>query len=89
MRRERFSRARRRAALVASLGLLFAAMVVVFATGSSITLALWLMVAAGVAALPFALRRGRPRPDHFWLAVLGAGVLVGLLLWRVAAGPVG
>ena len=76
-------------ALVASLGLLFAAMVVVFATGSSITLALWLMIAAGVAALPFALRRGRPRADWYWLGVLGVGVLVGLLLWRVLPDPSG
>src|SRR6185295_9409624 len=76
-------------ALVASLGLLFAAMVVVFATGSSITLALWLMIAAGVAALPFAMRRGRPRADWYWLGVLGVGVLVGLLLWRVLPDPSG
>jgi Family of unknown function (DUF6541) len=76
-------------ALVASLGLLFAAMVVVFATGSSITLALWLMVAAGVGSLPFALRRGRPRADWYWLGVLGVGVLVGLLLWRVLPDPSG
>ncbi len=76
-------------ALVASLALLFGAMVVVFATGSSITLALWLLIAAGVAALPSALRRGRPRPDRFWLAVLGVGVLVGLLLWRVLPDPSG
>jgi hypothetical protein len=76
-------------ALVASLALLFGAMVVVFATGSSITLALWLLIAAGVAALPSALRRGRPRPDWFWLAVLGVGILVGLLLWRVLPDPSG
>jgi hypothetical protein len=47
------------------------------------------MIAAGVAALPFALRRGRPRADWYWLGVLGAGVLAGLLLWRVLPDPSG
>ena len=47
-------------ALVASLGLLFAAMVVVFATGSSITLALWLLVARGRRRAPVRSARGRP-----------------------------
>ena len=44
-------------AVVTSLTLIFGAMLVVFATDSSLTLALWLLVAAGLAAIPVALRR--------------------------------
>jgi hypothetical protein len=78
-------------ALVVSLTLIFGALVVVFATGSSLTLALWLLLAAGIAAIPLALRR---RSDSqplspAWLAVLGSGVLFGLLLWRVLPPPAG
>jgi hypothetical protein len=73
-------------AIVASLTLLFGVLLVVFATGSSLTLALWLLLAATVAAIPVALKRPSNtvlQADRAWLAVLGAGVLVGLLLWRV------
>jgi hypothetical protein len=71
-------------AVVTSLTLIFGALIVVFATGSSLTLALWLLLAAGLVAIPVGLR-GRPLrvPDPIWLAVLGVGVLAGLLLWRV------
>jgi hypothetical protein len=78
-------------ALVTSLTLIFGAMVIVFATGSSLALALWLLLAAGLAAIPVALGRARARraPDRTWLAVLGAGVLFGLLLWLVLPDPSG
>ena len=77
-------------AVVTSLALIFGALIVVFATGSSLTLALWLLLAAGVAAIPLGLRRRRRRaPDPIWLAVLGVGVFLGLLLWLVLPDPSG
>ncbi|MBA3384057.1 MAG: hypothetical protein H0T20_05320 [Actinobacteria bacterium] len=77
-------------ALVTSLALIFGAMLVVVATGSSLTLALWLLLAAGLAAIPVGFRRGLPRVrDPMWLAVLGTGVLFGLLLWLVLPDPSG
>ena len=79
-------------AVVTSLALIFGAMLVVFATGSSLTLALWLLLAAGIVAIPVALRKVRRRvlvPDWTWVAVLGGGVLVGLLLWLVLPDPSG
>jgi hypothetical protein len=80
-------------ALVTSLALIFGALVVVFATGSSLTLALVLLLAAGIAAIPVAWRRrgnsGSGGPRWAWLAVLGSGVLFGLLLWRVLPPPAG
>ena len=78
-------------AVVTSLALIFGAMLVVFATGSSLTLALWLLLAAGLAAIPVGLRRqvAAPAPDPIWLAVLGVGVLVGVLLWHVLPEPSG
>ena len=77
-------------ALVASLTLVFGAMLVVFATGSSLTLALWLLLAAGLVAIPVGLRRrSLGATDPIWLAVLGVGVLVGVLLWQVLPDPSG
>ncbi len=81
-------------ALVVSLTLIFGALVVVFATGSSLALALWLLLAAGIAAIPVALRRPSNRlllgfEQRVWVAVLGAGILFGLLLWRVLPPPAG
>jgi hypothetical protein len=77
-------------ALVTSLTLIFGALLVVFATSSSLTLALWLLLAAGLVAIPVGLRRRLPRPaDPIWLAVLAGGVLVGLLLWLVLPDPAG
>jgi hypothetical protein len=75
---------------VTSLTLIFGAMLVVFATGSSLTLALWLLLAAGLVAIPVGLRRRSLRAtDPIWLAVLGVGVLAGLLLWHVLPEPSG
>lgn len=77
-------------AVVTSLTLIFGAMVVVFATGSSLMLALWLLLAAGLVAIAIALgRRSLPATDPIWLGVLGAGVLAGLLLWLVLPDPSG
>lgn len=79
-------------ALVASLALLFGALAVVFAAGSSLELALWLLLAAGIAALPLGVRRASNRlllADRALLGVLGGGVLFGLLLWRVLPEPAG
>ena len=78
-------------ALVASLTLIFGALLVVFATGSSLTLALWLLVAATIAAIPLGLKRASNSLllSRTWLAVLGSGVLAGLLLWSVLPEPAG
>jgi hypothetical protein len=81
-------------ALVVSLTLIFGALVVVFATGSSLTLALWLLLAAGIAAIPLGLRRPSNRlllgfEERVWVGVLAAGIVFGLLLWRVLPPPVG
>jgi hypothetical protein len=76
-------------AVVTSLTLLFAALVVVFSTGSPLTLALWLMLAGTLAAIPIALRRPLPKLDVTWLAVLGGGIVFGLLLWRMLPEPSG
>ena len=67
------------AALSWTLACLAGALVVVFATGSSLTLALLLLALCGAVALPFA-RRGEQTP---WLVVAG-GVALGILLWHVA-----
>jgi hypothetical protein len=67
-----------------SLALLFGALAVTFAAGASLTLALVLLLGAGVAALPFVRRAPRPGrvPGRWW--VLGAGAVLGVLLWHVA-----
>lgn len=72
------------ATLAWSLALLFGALAVTFAAGASLTVALVLLLVAAVAALPFARRAPRPEriPGRWW--VLGAGALLGVLLWHVA-----
>jgi hypothetical protein len=72
------------ATLAWSLALLFGAMAVTFAVGTSLTLALVLLLGAGVVALPFVRRAPRPEriPGRWWL--LGAGAVLGVLLWHVA-----
>jgi hypothetical protein len=67
-----------------SLALVFGALAVTFLAGSSLTLALVLLLAAGVAALPFARRTPRLARTPGWGWVLGAGVVLGVLLWHVA-----
>jgi hypothetical protein len=68
-----------------ALGALFAAMAVTFAVSGSLTLTLVLLLLVGVVALPFAVRRRErePWPPHA-VAAAGLGVLLGILLWRVA-----
>jgi hypothetical protein len=72
------------ATLAWSLAVLFGALLITFAAGASLTLALLLLLAAGVAALPFARRAPRPErvPGRWW--VLGTGALLGIALWHVA-----
>jgi len=68
-----------------SLTLVFVALGVTFAFGLSLGVTLALVLGAGVVALPAGLRRwSRPPPVPWRWPVLGAGVLLGLLLWRVA-----
>ena len=68
-----------------SLTLVFAGLALTFALGLSLTFTLALLLAAGVVALPAGLRRWAKAPPVPWRwPVLGAGVLLGLLLWRVA-----
>jgi hypothetical protein len=71
------------AALSWSLALVFGALAVTFVAGTGLTLALLLLLAVGVAALPFRRGRRAKRPSG-WSAVAVAGVLLGLLLWHVA-----
>ena len=72
------------ATLAWSLAILFLALVIVFAAETSLTVALALLLLAGVAAVPFARRAPRPEriPGRWW--VFGAGAVLGVLLWHVA-----
>ena len=72
------------AALAWALVLVFAALAVTFAVSASLTLTLVLLLAAGAAALPFAIRNRHlaPIPRRGW--VFAAGIVFGVLLWRVA-----
>ena len=69
-----------------SLAILFGALAVTFAAGASLslTLLLLLLLATGAVALRFAWRAPRPErlPGRWWL--LGAGAVLGILLWHVA-----
>ena len=68
-----------------SLTLVFVGLALTFALGLSLTFTLALLLGAGVVALPAGLRRWAKAPPVPWRwPVLGAGVLLGLLLWRVA-----
>ena len=72
------------ATLAWSLALIFGALAVTFAVGSSLSLTLLLLLAVGIAALRFA--RNAPRaeriPGRRWVFLSGA--LLGLMLWHVA-----
>ena len=72
------------ATLAWSLALIFAALAVTFAAGASLTLALVLLLGAGVAVIPFARRAPRPERVPGWWWVLGAGAVLGIALWHVA-----
>jgi hypothetical protein len=67
-----------------SLAIMFGALAVTFAVGASLSLTLLLLLATGGAALRFALRAPRPERllGRWWL--LGAGAVLGILLWHVA-----
>ena len=72
------------ATLAWSLALIFGALAVTFAVGSSLSLTLLLLIIPGIVALRFA--RNAPRaeriPGRRWVFL--AGALLGLLLWHVA-----
>jgi hypothetical protein len=72
------------ATLAWSLALIFGALIVTFAVGSSLSLTLLLLLAAGLVAVRFARRA--PRPDRIpgRRGVFAAGAVLGLLLWHVA-----
>ena len=79
------------ATLAWALALVFAALAVTFVVHGSLTLTLVLLLVGGVAALVLGIHRGRPGElvsNHHELrargVVLGAGALLGLLLWHVA-----
>ena len=71
-------------ALAWSLTALFGALAVTFLLEASLSLTLVLLLAVGLAALPFARRAPRPErvPCRWW--IFAAGVLLGLALWHVA-----
>jgi hypothetical protein len=67
-----------------SFALVFAALAATFALGASLTLTLVLLAAAAVVAVPFGRRLPELErvPGRWW--VLGAGAVLGLLLWPIA-----
>ena len=70
--------------LVWSLALVFGAMTVTFVVGAGIVTTLVLLLAAGLVALPFALRALPERRPPWWWRIGAAGAALGLLLWHVA-----
>ncbi|HKY24043.1 MAG TPA: hypothetical protein VJM07_02740, partial [Gaiella sp.] len=73
------------AAVAWALLLLFGAMTVTFVVSASLSLTLVLLLASGLVALPFAIRRGtRVHGVRGWGLSLLFGVGLGILLWRVA-----
>ena len=67
-----------------SLALITGALVVTFAFGSSLTLTLVLLLAAGLVSLRFVRRAPRPERIPGRRGVFAAGAVLGLLLWHVA-----
>jgi hypothetical protein len=72
------------ATLALGFGALFLAELAVFAFESSLTLALVVLAAIGVAAAPFAARRTAVSLAPGWRPVLGLGVVFGVALWQLA-----
>src|ERR687896_769339 len=72
------------AALALGFGTLFVALLAVFALESSLTLAVVVLAAVGVAALPIAARRAAAPVAPNWLPVLGLGAVFGVALWQLA-----
>jgi hypothetical protein len=72
------------ATLALGFGVLFLAELAVFTFESSLTLALVVLAAVALAAVPFAARRaGMPLPPG-WVPVLGLGAVFGVALWQLA-----
>jgi hypothetical protein len=67
-----------------SLAVVFGALALTFAVGSSLSLTLVLLLAAAGVAARFARRAPRPERVPGWGWVLGAGAVLGLLLWPIA-----
>jgi hypothetical protein len=72
------------ATVVFGLGALAPALIAVFVVHSSISLALVVLAVIAAVALPFALRVVSGPPSWDTLAVALVGVVLGILLWRVA-----
>lgn len=72
-------------AFVWSLAALFAGMAVMFAVHGSIWLAAAVMGGAGLAAAPFAVRRGFPAVSPWPFVVLALGLAAGIGYWWVAS----
>ncbi|MEI7759727.1 MAG: DUF6541 family protein [Thermoleophilia bacterium] len=72
------------ATLAWGLGAVFGAMGIVFLVHGSLVLALVLLLVTAACAAPFAVRRAAVPPIPGRLAVWGAGIVLGLLLWHVA-----
>lgn len=72
------------ATLAWGLGVIFAAMGVVFVVHGSLTLALVLLLLTAICAAPFAWRRPVVPPIPGRPFVWAAGIVLGLLLWHVA-----
>jgi hypothetical protein len=71
-------------AVALGFGALFLAELGVFVFESSLTLALVVLAAIGLAAAPFALRRAAAKLVPGWLPVAGLGVVFGVALWQLA-----
>ena len=72
------------ATLAWMLAVLFGAMTVTFLVGAGIVTTLVLLLVAGAAATPFALRALPERRPPWWGRMCLAGTALGLLLWHVA-----
>jgi hypothetical protein len=68
--------------LVWCLASIFVALLVVFAASTSLGVACVVLALIALAALPFALRRLSQRSVPGWRAVLVAGTVFGMVLWR-------
>jgi hypothetical protein len=73
------------AALAWTLAALAGALALTFAVRASLALTLWLLLAAGIVALPLAVLRRSREPARRWrLGVVVAGIALGIAVWHVA-----
>jgi hypothetical protein len=70
--------------LALAFGTLFLAELALFVFAASLTLALVVLAAIGLAAAPFAARRRSTPLVPGWMPVLGLGVVFGTALWQLA-----